>query len=142
MILLIMGLFTWGYLRLRAWNMERRIAAALAAGTVDPESEQSARHYAQAGLLNTKSLSWPATLSSLLAAAARRATRSGGMGGGRSQYLSVPFALDRRRRRDLTDFAASTRPCSCAEPAASGRSTRRRRRRNMDLKQGAVRAGG
>src|SRR3954447_1963745 len=104
MILLIMGLFTWGYLRLRAWNLERRLTAALAAGTVDPESEQSARHYVQAGLLNTKSLSRPATLAVYSRLPGTGDTQSW-MSGGQSQYISVPFALTDADRREIDSFA-------------------------------------
>jgi hypothetical protein len=104
MILLIMGLFSWGYLRLRAWNMERRISAALAAGTVDPESVPSARHFVQAGLLNTKSLAWPATLS-VYSRLPCTGDAEQWMGGGRSQYISEPFALTDADRREINDFA-------------------------------------
>src|SRR5689334_8513442 len=104
MILLIMGLFSWGYLRLRAWSMEHRLAAALAAGTVDPESEQSARHYVQAGLLNTKSLAMPATLS-VYSRLPGTGDGEQWMGGGRSQYISVPFTLTEADRSEINDLA-------------------------------------
>ena len=62
LILLIMGLFTYGYLRVRAWRLEAQVRSALAAGTVDPASEPTLRRYADAGLLGTRSLAWPASL--------------------------------------------------------------------------------
>ncbi len=55
-ILIIMGLFTCGYLRLRAWTMERDITDRLASGSVDPISRPTLQHYVSAGLLNAKTL--------------------------------------------------------------------------------------
>lgn len=55
-ILIIMGLFTWGYLHLRAWNMERFIAQQLAAGDVGPSRRPALEHYQQSGLLQAREL--------------------------------------------------------------------------------------
>ncbi len=62
-ILLIMGAFTFGYLHLRAWYLERSIKAALASGTVQPVNRPSYQHYAAAGLLNAQSLVEPVSMS-------------------------------------------------------------------------------
>jgi ABC-type transport system involved in multi-copper enzyme maturation permease subunit len=54
-ILLIMGLFTWGYLWLRERQMTNSISVQLAAGNVDPVSKQTLEHYVSAGLLQSRS---------------------------------------------------------------------------------------
>ncbi len=56
-ILLIMGVFTCGYLRLRAWSMEHDISERLTSGSVEPLSRPALQHYVSAGLLNAKTLS-------------------------------------------------------------------------------------
>jgi ABC-type transport system involved in multi-copper enzyme maturation permease subunit len=58
-ILLIMGLFTCGYLHLRAWSMQSDISDRLASGNVDPLSRPALQHYLSAGLLSAKTLSSP-----------------------------------------------------------------------------------
>src|SRR3954447_946772 len=50
LILVIMGLFTFGYLHLRAWQFGRAIDAKLAeAGSLDPAATETYRHYKEAG---------------------------------------------------------------------------------------------
>jgi ABC-type transport system involved in multi-copper enzyme maturation permease subunit len=61
-ILLIMGVFTSGYLHLRAWSMQNDISDRLAAGNVDPLSRPALQHYASAGLLSAKTLSSPQSM--------------------------------------------------------------------------------
>src|SRR5262245_53569910 len=56
MILLIMGLFTFGYLHVRAWTLGKGIEARLREGTVDTASAGTLEHYRQIGLLTAKSL--------------------------------------------------------------------------------------
>jgi hypothetical protein len=53
-ILLIMGLFTFGYLHLRAYGMQREIRQRLADGKVEEAIRPTFEHYATAGLLNAK----------------------------------------------------------------------------------------
>src|SRR3954469_16711431 len=55
LILIIMGGFTWCYLHIRAWSMERDIAARLdAPGAVDAVSRPTLEHYREAGLISAK----------------------------------------------------------------------------------------
>jgi hypothetical protein len=54
-ILLIMGLFTAGYLQFRAWNFNREITKRLEAGSVDQISRPTLEHYKTNGLLSAKS---------------------------------------------------------------------------------------
>lgn len=58
-ILIIMGLFSWGYLRVRAWNMQRDIGQRLEAGAVPAHMQKTLAHYREAGLLTAKALSKP-----------------------------------------------------------------------------------
>jgi ABC-type transport system involved in multi-copper enzyme maturation permease subunit len=55
-ILLIMGLFTYGYLLTRAWGMQREIAQRLDAGVVPEAIRPTLAHYREAGLLTAKTL--------------------------------------------------------------------------------------
>lgn len=61
-ILLIMGLFTWGYLHVRAWNMQRFIGIQLQEQDLSPVRRASLEHYEQAGLLQAKQLHDPSVL--------------------------------------------------------------------------------
>lgn len=58
-ILIIMGLFSWGYLRVRAWGMERDIGQRLAADAVPANMRATLAHYRETGLLSAKALSEP-----------------------------------------------------------------------------------
>lgn len=61
-ILLIMGLFTWGYLHVRALSLEHDIQDRLNVGAVEPISKPTLEHYVTAGLLNAKTLATPASM--------------------------------------------------------------------------------
>src|SRR5262249_48618000 len=62
LILLIMALFAWGYLRAGAWHLRSQVQAALKANNYDPNNKQTLEHYATAGLLETRAFAWPASL--------------------------------------------------------------------------------
>lgn len=55
-ILIIMGLFTAGYLQLRSWSLSRSIASRLASGTADTGMVATLQHYKDAGLLTARTL--------------------------------------------------------------------------------------
>ena len=62
-ILLVMGLFTWGYLHLRAFALTRDLRARLGVpGAVEPISRPTFQHYVDAGLLNAKTLADPISM--------------------------------------------------------------------------------
>lgn len=61
-ILGIMGVFSWGYLHLRAISLQRDISARLKAGEVEPISRPTLDHYVREGLLNAKTLATPASM--------------------------------------------------------------------------------
>ena len=58
-ILIIMGLFSWAYLRVRAWGMERDIGHRLEANAVPDNMRGTLAHYREYGLLTAKALSEP-----------------------------------------------------------------------------------
>src|SRR4051812_42533683 len=63
LILLIMGLFTWGYLVLRERLLERDIQARLETpGAVEPLTRPTLEHYRDNGLLNAKTLATPVSM--------------------------------------------------------------------------------
>jgi hypothetical protein len=58
-ILLLMGLFSYGYLHLRAWSLEHDLKVRLANGTVEPISRPTFQHYVDDHLLSAKQLDTP-----------------------------------------------------------------------------------
>jgi hypothetical protein len=61
-ILVIMGLFSYGYLKLRSWNMQRSIGARLEAKEVPAVSLATMEYYRDSGLLNAKTLRDPSEM--------------------------------------------------------------------------------
>ena len=61
-ILLIMGVFTYGYLKFRSWGMQRSIAARLEAKEVPASSLATMEYYRDEGLLNAKTIKDPGEL--------------------------------------------------------------------------------
>ena len=55
-ILIIMGLFAYGYLHLRAWNLRRDIADRLSSGQIEPISRATYEFWSAHGLLSSRSL--------------------------------------------------------------------------------------
>jgi ABC-type transport system involved in multi-copper enzyme maturation permease subunit len=62
-ILIIMGLFTFGYLHFLAWSLERDLRDRLSANAVEAVSRPTFEHYVNAGLLNAKTLVTPEQMS-------------------------------------------------------------------------------
>jgi hypothetical protein len=61
-ILLIMGLFTWGYLHVRSWSLQRDIAMQLKQGEGAAGSRASLEHFQKAGLLGARTYTWAQSL--------------------------------------------------------------------------------
>ena len=57
-ILLIMGGFTWAYLGVRAWSLQKSIHASLETGNVTAAARHTLEHYAEYGLLTAKTYQW------------------------------------------------------------------------------------
>jgi ABC-type transport system involved in multi-copper enzyme maturation permease subunit len=62
LILIVMGIFTFGYLHVRAWTMQRDLKQRLDEGRVDPAQRGSLEYYAANGLLNAKEYFTPIDL--------------------------------------------------------------------------------
>jgi hypothetical protein len=62
-ILLIMGVFTYAYLGVRAWSLRSDITKRLQSNDVDVMSKPTLEHYRDFGLLNAKSLATPTSMS-------------------------------------------------------------------------------
>ena len=58
-ILLIMGLFSYGYLHVRAWSLQRDLRERLQLNAVENISRPTFQHYVDAGLLNAKQMANP-----------------------------------------------------------------------------------
>ena len=98
-ILLIMGAFTLGYLKLREWRTRAWLREQLSAGHVDVQNRSVFELYADKGLLVTKSLATPQS-----AMVAKRPPEPGQpavLTGGESQYFAVPFELTGEQKRDI-----------------------------------------
>lgn len=92
-ILLIMGVFTYGYLRVQSWVMLRAIGDRIDSGVVEETLQPTLRHYRSEGLLTARTLAGASDLQVL-----SRVPQPGDdrrfMPGGRGEML-VPFAADR-----------------------------------------------
>jgi ABC-type transport system involved in multi-copper enzyme maturation permease subunit len=98
-ILLIMGAFTLGYLKLREWRARAWLREQLAAGHVDLQNRSVFQLYADKGLLVTKSLAGPQT--AMVAARPPAPGQPAVITGGESQYFAVPFELTGEQKRDI-----------------------------------------
>lgn len=96
-ILLIMGLFTLGYLHVRAWQFGRDIRQRLAAGTIDPLSRPTYEYWASAGLLSSRTFERP-TIMQVFAREPEADSRRWFEGGTQGDMI-VPFHLT---QQDLT----------------------------------------
>ncbi len=57
-ILLIMGIFTWAYLGVRAWTLQQAIQTSLDSDNITLASRSTLEHYAKYGLLTAKTYQW------------------------------------------------------------------------------------
>lgn len=106
LIVLIMGLFTFGYLALRTWGLQREVAQRLAAG-VDESTGLTLRGYQTAGLLSTKSLEQATNLQVYSSLPHEGSPQW--LPGGEGYFFIVPFELSRQDRR-LLDAATEDPP--------------------------------
>lgn len=111
MILLIMGLFTLGYLHLRAWNIRKEIEARIDGGVVSGESELATlRHYASpGGLLTAHSFEEPDDLQ-LYARQPNPQDRRRWVLGDQEQEIIIPFEPPQGIFSHLADLPGPIRP--------------------------------
>jgi hypothetical protein len=89
-ILLIMGLFTGGYLQVRSWSLSRSVESKLATQSADASMVATLEHYKTAGLLTARTLV-PARHMQLLAT---EPTGEGGLWAlGQIESVDVPFLI-------------------------------------------------
>ena len=100
-ILVIMGLFSWGYLRFKDWKLRREISARIEAGAFDRMNQSTLEYYRDQGTLHARELALPTKLSVYSHEPGNFQTRqpvkdedrwvaSGGEG-----EILIPFILDR-----------------------------------------------
>jgi hypothetical protein len=109
-ILLIMGVFSYGYLRIRAWSMRHAIAARLEDRDVTPTNVSSLTYYRDAGLLGAKTLVEPRTMQVFSRLPEESGTRRYMFGSNEGSFC-VPF--------DITPQMI-TPPTPNAEPGENG----------------------
>ena len=91
-ILLIMGVFMFAYLHLRAWNLRNHVRERLAGGDVEWISRPTLEYYRDAGLLNSSTLLRPASLQVFSRAPEPGDNRLYTFGGG-DEGFAVPFEV-------------------------------------------------
>ena len=91
-ILLIMGIFSYGYLELRSWTLQRSIAARLESKDISPTSVATLTYYHDAGLLNAKTLETPDDVQIYARLPEESGTRRYVYGNGEGSLL-VPFDI-------------------------------------------------
>lgn len=100
LILIIMGLFTYGYLELRNWRMVRHIEAELEVLPQDSAIRPTMEYYARTGLLSTRSLEQTADLG-IYSRLPHDDDNLRWMNGGEGQYITVPFAFTSSQKDSL-----------------------------------------
>lgn len=99
-ILIIMGLFTWGYLEFRQWNMLRMVQERLQTGDVSAAHKGTLEHYREKGLLSSKEYANPVELQVYSRFPTDNGTERWVFGNGKQNVL-VPFTVSQ------ADLAAS-----------------------------------
>jgi hypothetical protein len=109
-MLIIMGLFTAGYLQVRSWSLNRSIASKLASQAVDPAMAATLTHYQRSGLLTARTLAEPREMQIV----AKEPTVGDGRQWlfGSDQSLQIPFGVTRQNLTPPDDPAA--------DPTSSG----------------------
>ncbi len=101
MIILIMGIFTYGYLELRNWRLVRGITERLSEEPTESVQHAALSHWAGRGFLDTKSLEFPREVGIF-----SRETGPDGiqwMAGGKSEFFAVPFEPTESQRSLLLE---------------------------------------
>ncbi|HEX4125554.1 MAG TPA: hypothetical protein VHY37_12560, partial [Tepidisphaeraceae bacterium] len=108
-ILLIMGVFTWGYLQVRNWELVGKIRTELKTLPTDSPLRPTVAYYANAGLLTTRSLDAPSSMQ-VYSRAPGNDDRMHYSGGGVSAYFIVPFALTQDQSAALQEAQQTSTP--------------------------------
>ncbi len=139
-ILIIMGLFSYGYLKLRSWNMQRSISARLEAKEVPAVSLATMEYYRDEGLLNAKTLQDPSGMQIYAHVPQAGESRRYMFGSMEGSFLApfdvTPAMLTPAGGTNVGEFGmfvvvhlgyikhgASTQPAVVAKPVATGPAT-------------------
>lgn len=95
-MLLIMGLFTLGYLHLRAWSLGRQIDQTLESPQLDPASREWLKHFQKEGLLFSQTIHAADSMGQY----AREPDQRGKWVMGGSQDVVIPFRIERGQMED------------------------------------------
>lgn len=113
-ILLIMGIFTFGYLHLRAWTMERDIKQRLEnESTVDTGLRPTLEYYANGGLLSAKEFYRPVDLN-FYSRVPGADTDVQWTSGASEQSIAIPFEIPADQLPALPEEAAKMLPLRVA----------------------------
>ncbi len=91
-MLLIMGIFTLGYLHMRAWYLGRQIVQTLQSPQLDPAQREWLTHFKDEGLLFSQTIHKPVWLAQYSSVPQLKETRLMILGG--AQDAIVPFSID------------------------------------------------
>lgn len=91
-ILLIMGLFSYAYLHVRAWSLRNDIQLRLDLGAVNATSVPTLKHYAEAGLLSARRFHQPPPVQ-ILSREPKDGDPQRWVSGGGEQEIVVPFDI-------------------------------------------------
>jgi ABC-type transport system involved in multi-copper enzyme maturation permease subunit len=102
-IILIMGIFTYGYLKVRSWAEMAQVRSELASLPAQSTVRPSLEHYVQTGFLSTLSLDEPQKLEIL--GRPPQGEKLKWMQGGQGEYAAIPFYLTDDDRATLQEAA-------------------------------------
>ncbi len=108
-ILIIMGVFSFGYLCVRSWTMQRALAQRLETGDIPVTSVVSAKYYRDAGLLNAKKIELPDDVQ-IYGRMPDESTGRRYMAGAGEGSVQIPFDVD----------PAKITPAGSDEPGSNG----------------------
>ncbi len=111
-ILVIMGLFSLGYLKLRSMKLERDIRQRLAAGAIEQTNRRTLEHYVNEGLLTARSVEHAQSLQFFAELPDPASDKRWMTGGNSEQSVMIPF--------DVTDADLTPPGEPNAAPGAAG----------------------
>ena len=93
LILVIMGVFAWGYLKVQEWRLIQDINQQISVGGLDPATEQTLKYYRDHGLLNARDYRGTFDVQSL-STYPGTGDKMRWFNGGSEQMVLVPFRVD------------------------------------------------
>lgn len=93
LILVIMGVFAWGYLKVQEWRLVEDIKQQISLGGLDPATDQTLKYYRDHGLLNARDYRGTLDVQSMSAYPAA-GDKMRWFNGGGEQMMLVPFKVD------------------------------------------------